>query len=542
MKPPYLTLLTLFLLSLTAPIFAQVPNHLDLLMTMEGEFMGSEFGNAMVSMDFNGDGFKDLVVWSQAWNPTGVYNDNNSYGKLYFYWGGPDFDNVVDFVIPGTYVWEFRSQNNDQKFMNAGDMNGDGIEDLVIHAWSPQFHRQVRLYYGKTNPQTSPDVVLDYSQSVVGGIWIYSLGDINGDNRSDLSLSLVSPNYTSTTSYIWNDVAQLPWLFRHCNNDQWLITLCGIGDINNDGYFDCCLYRPNDEVISNNTIIVYHGSEDFPISDSLVIYENLQTDNRYMSSEVGDVNGDGYGDFIAKINHLWLGNAILSSSCDMQLQSNHGFTEYLDGYPFIHADLNNDGYEDIIGSNPGYGYYDGVMTLWMGRAQMNGTPDLFVFSPPGSHNQNFSWAKAAGDFNADGICEVAVSAPWFAYNDHADLGSVIVYTANTDLHDTTVGVDDQTNTTPIIGKWDIVVFPNPLKLQSSLLTCRFLGAGYKQANKLRFEIYNIKGQKLMSEPIPAKASREGTWQTRLQDISPGAYVIAIRSGRQQLITRKIIIK
>src|SRR5512133_2309674 len=80
-------------------------NHMDVMTFMSGEFAGSEYGNAMASIDFNGDGYDDLIVLSDAWNPTGLFNDQNRWGKLYFYWGGPGFDNVVDFVIEGNYNW-----------------------------------------------------------------------------------------------------------------------------------------------------------------------------------------------------------------------------------------------------------------------------------------------------------------------------------------------------------------------------------------------------------------------------------------------------
>jgi hypothetical protein len=46
---------------------------MDLIQTMQGEFNGSEFGNSMASIDFNADGYDDLVVCSDAWNPSLVY-------------------------------------------------------------------------------------------------------------------------------------------------------------------------------------------------------------------------------------------------------------------------------------------------------------------------------------------------------------------------------------------------------------------------------------------------------------------------------------
>ncbi|HOZ01966.1 MAG TPA: FG-GAP repeat protein, partial [Candidatus Syntrophosphaera sp.] len=91
--------------SMVNTISAQT-NYLDVMTYMSGEFGGSEFGESIASLDFNGDGYMDLVVSSGAWNPTLTFADQNRWGKLYFYWGGPGFDNIPDFVIPGAYNWQ----------------------------------------------------------------------------------------------------------------------------------------------------------------------------------------------------------------------------------------------------------------------------------------------------------------------------------------------------------------------------------------------------------------------------------------------------
>jgi hypothetical protein len=78
-------------------------------------------------MDYNGDGYDDLIVMSRYWNATGVLGAYYP-GKLYFYWGGPDgLGNTLGFVIEGQSHKQFAA-----RMCNAGDMNGDGIEDLAF--------------------------------------------------------------------------------------------------------------------------------------------------------------------------------------------------------------------------------------------------------------------------------------------------------------------------------------------------------------------------------------------------------------------------
>jgi len=79
-------LLSLLLLSVVFTLFSV--NHLDVMTTITGEFDGSKMGASVVSLDFNGDGIKDLVVLEAGWNPTGVFDASAQYGKLLFYMGG----------------------------------------------------------------------------------------------------------------------------------------------------------------------------------------------------------------------------------------------------------------------------------------------------------------------------------------------------------------------------------------------------------------------------------------------------------------------
>lgn len=81
-------------------------NQMELINTLYGEFNGSWFGEQLVSMDYNGDGYDDVIVHAPNWNPNGVYNNGQCWGKIYFYWGGPNMDNIPDFVMEGTQNWE----------------------------------------------------------------------------------------------------------------------------------------------------------------------------------------------------------------------------------------------------------------------------------------------------------------------------------------------------------------------------------------------------------------------------------------------------
>ena len=534
---------------LTGILYAQ-NQFLDVMTFLSGEFAGSEFGCAVASLDFNADGYNDLVVASQAWNPNLLFNDQNRWGKLYFYWGGPNFDNVPDFVILGSYA----GQMNYIIIYNAGDINGDGIEDLIVNQNSVNNEIQLAVYFGRQNPQTTPDIILTFPYPEINGIMTVPIGDINGDNHSDVFLILGLSN-DSRKLMIWDDYESQPWLFKQTANSQTITLLSGIGDVNGDGFDDCLLHIPvNNTGETNNRLILYYGSSTFPQTDSLVIINDSNSIINRWGCPLGDVNGDGIDDFTADSNiygythHLWLGSSNLTAEWDITLSGDwydlsHHFSESGTGYPFVHGDLNGDGFQDFLSFHHEAGYYDGYLYLWMGGNQMNGTMDGIQYGIYGYDTCNFGYSKITGDFNADGLCDVAVGAPWWGTNnDHWKTGRVYIFSGNTNLHDTTVANED--NTIPAIdtAQWKIDVYPNPVSSEQTSLYIKFVGSGYQTAQNLKLRVYNIKGQRIFSKTIPPSKMHEGLWEINPPSMGVGLFMVSISQQNINLITQKIVIQ
>jgi len=521
-------------------------NYMNVMTFMAGEFAGSEFGESMASLDFNGDGYMDLVVSSRAWNPDLTFIDQNRWGKLYFYWGGPNFDNIPDLVIPGTHDRDMSTALN---LYNAGDLNGDGKDDLILKQIAVNGDTQVAVFFSRINPLTSPDVLLTTSEP---GISIIPLGDINGDDRDDVAIIQQYSN-SPFEIFIWSDYLSQPWLFKQSNSMVWHTWISGVGDVNGDGFDDCLLHMPiNSTGQTHNMLVLYYGSPNFPVTDSLVICEDSNSIIKKWSCPVGDVNGDGLADFTAGSlvydyrQNLWMGGNNLTPQWDVVLEATfltnqHDISERGTGYPFVHGDVNGDGYQDVFGFDSEAGYYSGNLFLWMGSPNMNGSLDFGQMSAGGYNCSNFGWSKVTGDFNADGYCDVAVGAPWFGPNDHNNTGRVYILAGNADLHETTVANEDDVIPAIDINQWQLEAYPNPISNKELELHIKFAGTAFRSANDLTLNVFNLKGQKLLSQSIPADKLQEGLWTIETSSWAKGIVLLSITRHGKQLTSKKVTI-
>jgi len=514
-------------------------NQMDLMTTLYGEFIGSYFGRTVVSLDYNGDGYDDLVVASSHWNPTGVYNENIRYGKLYFYWGGPGFDNIPDFVIEGAYTPQF---GNTPALINAGDLNDDGFDDLLVRAhgttYNPNIDCYLGVYLGRANPSATPDIIWSAPGGV--GFSVNALGDINSDGKDDLSITFSIYNYRSSTYYlyVWDDIYSAPYLFR--SGDWTPLGLLGIGDVNGDDIDDSHLSEPIYGQHNHFRKIVFFGSTGFPQSDSLVLEEGIYCPDP-RACALGDINGDGYDDFSSYGMNVHLGSPNLSVPPSFTLSGptiTWG-TENCTGLRMVYGDFNGDGYDDIVASDNRWSYFDGDALLWLGGQNVNGTYDLRLAHPQVA--DNFGYSKATGDFNGDGLSDIAVSAPFFwdeGSGHDVTPGKVYIYAGNASLNDTTVSNDDEL--APVISN-SIRLYPNPISRNEPVAKLILSASGTGRTERIAVEMFNLKGQKIKTWDIAADNPGSGVYEIDCEGIATGIYFIRAKHGTDRLGSTKLLI-
>ena len=523
-------------------------NHLDLMFMMQGQDY-DQFGQGLASLDFNGDGYDDLAVLQNGWEPDSILVQDlqQRWGKLLVYYGGPGFDSTPEFTVEGTYPYHLGQDGDAGYIVNLGDVNGDGYDDLGVRGFTQgttvTMRPYIAIYYGGRNPSHQPGYYKSFpSLHSSGQAEIDPAGDVNNDGYDDFFFTyrpndVYEDEMGKSAIILGGTMTEIIWRqYTHHN----VMNMSPIGDVNNDSFDDyISTYFINDTIIVSNTL--FYGSASAAPTDSILLYAAPPSGPFVVRAKgLGDLNGDGIDDFTGLIlypnTNVWYGNMNLTPQFDLALNPSWSGNSN-DDRGIIHGDLNNDGYDDVIGSMPiEYGENGGIR-IWLGGANMNGISD---FTQVGTYtNMLLGTGLAAGDFNGDGICDVAVSAPhnqtyW------PTPGRIYVYSGNTQLADTTEGVDDNV-TEPVLTNWDIKVIPNPFNGTQSW-RLRFSGTGYKKYSNLSIRIYNLKGQKMRTLAISTAQLKSGEVNLPSLHLPAGIYEISVYKREVLLKTRKITIR
>ena len=262
--------------------------------------------------DFNGDGYNDILAG-------GTGDDYTWRGMVAIFFGGEILDSEADFHILGN-TWSELG-----KYKTAGDINGDGFDDLIISRnTEPELNSPIKfeIYLGGPNMDTVMDFELEdtfFYESPIS-----SQGDFNVDGFDDIIISTaISPIFSHP--YI---------LLYHGNTLGNLIPTILI-----DSLYSNCLYYSNinqdnyDDIVlrsyENNThkIDIYYGNteEDY-IKDISIPYTFYYPYS--VSCNIGDFNGDNEdeilintGDFVNSATMYGLPGGSEIDNCELKIMN-----------------------------------------------------------------------------------------------------------------------------------------------------------------------------------------------------------------------------
>ncbi|MEO1211656.1 MAG: Calx-beta domain-containing protein, partial [Cyanobacteria bacterium J06638_20] len=441
--------------------------------------------------DINGDGIDDLIIGASGADPNGNDNAGTSYVVFGRQTGfGARFNLSAlngsnGFAINGVTGNDFSGRS----VSGAGDINGDGIDDLIIGAYvaAANGNYGAGTSYVVFGRQTGFGASLNLSalngnngfaiNGVItgdrSGRSASGAGDINGDGIDDLIIgaSFADPNRNSDSgaSYVvfgrqTGFGASLNLVALNGNNgfaingvaagDRSGFSVSDAGDINGDGIDDLIIGAyfadPNGNSAAGSSYVVFgrqtgfgarfnlsalNGSNGFAING---VAEN-DLSGRSVSG-AGDINGDGIDDLIigatsadpAGASYVVFGRQTgFGASLNLSaLNGRNGFAingvAELDrsGYSVSSAgDINGDGIDDLIigayAADPDGNSYAGTSYVVFGRrtdfgASFNlsalNSSNGFAINGVAENDRSSISVSGVGDINSDGIDDLIIGA------------------------------------------------------------------------------------------------------------------------------------
>ncbi len=534
-----LTSLIILILCLNA---LHAVNEMPVIAYFQGEHHGSMFGYSMTSLDFNHDGIDDLAVCAFAYGYE--YGETPTRGKVYIYLGGTDFSSTT----PASMTLEGNYNDVDGRQVRAvykvGDINGDGFDDLCVFIHDRvsinNFTGSLLFYYGGTPDLSVPDYEIPLHDFYNSYVRVYPLGDVNGDGYDDMGFDYTyKPTIDGRHSVIFGGTFEEQVLTSPGEiSPSYASCIHGIGDINNDGYddFTSAFATPRHDP-THNLIRLYYGNAECNF-DNPITFIHCQYGISQGSKPLGDMNGDGYDDFMGYATnegmHVWLGGQEIDYTFpDFNMLPIWYGGEFMRSLE--HGDFNGDGYSDAAGAGIGSGF-----AVWLGKRNVNGTADLIV----GNQGYDYyGYSLATGDFNGDGYDDIAVaashddSAPWAQGTYY---GFVWVHAGNAELKDTTVDNDDPAIPS-VSGDLLVKLSPNPITRADNTLNIELQSKNPNGHEQVAIEIYNIKGQSVLKEVYQSQLGAR-TYRVPASSLANGIYFCRVTCGKQQATSKFCVIK
>lgn len=478
--------------------------------------------------DVNNDGIDDIAFGDDYDNGTeGVLRP----GKVFVMFG-KTANMPAKFKldsINGTNGFVIRGKSEEDRLgeVLAGidDVNGDGIDDFITYDKSGAI-----VVYGKTG--AFPAVIERSDINGTNGFLINktgitsvaNAGDHNGDGINDFIIGVphwdghawivfgIKTNFPATIDGTYLDGTKGYKATNFKTGSRIAYVVSGAGDVNDDGFDDVIVGAWTNSWTTTDiqmSYLIYGHSGAFAANLDLdnstanVAVQISNEGNSFISrsSPAGDINNDGIDDFVSDGN-VFFGSKtpyprVLSK---YSLNGSNGFNLPAFSYPAPLGDFNNDGVDDLI--------LDRYLVLFGKKTPFADSLKLDYFDGKnGFQFKDLPWSDdpgsaGRGDFNNDGKVDIVIK-------------NMVIF-GGKNISKVTTSIDNNLYST----EQAIQVYPNPAT-NNIRISCTQLKSGSELI------ISSVDGNILYTQPLFDENST-----IDISSLKSGFYILKVKNPEQ----------